>query len=126
MQIAYSLPSSFTSIEQVVGSYSFFPVTAPSAVIKPNKYALLVDELIDAPKDSDLRDLKAVKRLTTAYMKLLFPHVTDKDQIDIDDFNLYCLQPAVHRRDIVRQQCSYIDAEGSFSKPIPNYKVRTR
>lgn len=89
-------------------------------------YSHIVDDLIEIPQGADMRHTKAVKRTATAYMKLLFPHVTDKDQIDIDDFNLYCLQPAVHRRDIVRQQCSYIDAEGSFSKPIPNYKVRTR
>jgi len=54
---------------------------------------------------------------------LLFPHITSADQIDKSEFNALCLQPAIRRRDIVRQQCSNIDAENSFSKPMPEYKV---
>ena len=45
------------------------------------------------------------------------------DQIDKNDFNMLCLQPAIRRRDIVRQQCSNIEAEKSFSKPMPDYRV---
>ena len=70
-----------------------------------------------------MRHTKAVKRIATAYMKLLFPHVTNASQIDLNEFNMLCLQPAVRRRDIVRQQCSNIDAEKSFSKPMPEYRV---
>ena len=36
---------------------------------------------------------------------------------------MYCLQPAIRRRDIVREQCCNIDAEYSFSKPIPEYSI---
>lgn len=86
-------------------------------------YSHVVDELIFVPKGADTRHTKAVKRVATAYLKLLFPHVVSAEQIDKNDFYLYCLQPAIRRRDIVRQQCSYIDAETSFSKPMPNYTV---
>ena len=86
-------------------------------------YSKIVDELVYVPQGADMRHTKAVKRVATAYLKLLFPNVTAADQIDLNDFNALCLQPAIRRRDIVREQCSNIDAEKSFSKPIPEYKV---
>lgn len=87
-------------------------------------YSLIVDDLVDVPQGADMRHTKAVKRIATAYFKLFFPHITSAEQVNLDDFNMLCLQPAIRRRDIVRQQCSNIDAEKSFSKPIPEYKVK--
>lgn len=87
-------------------------------------YSHIIDDLVDVPQGADMRHTKAVKRIATAYLKLLFPHITRGEQVDLDDFNMLCLQPAIRRRDIVRQQCSNIDAETSFSKPIPEYKVK--
>ena len=87
-------------------------------------YSHIVDELVEVPQGADMRHTKAVKRIATAYLKLLFPHITNVEQVDLNDFNMLCLQPAIRRRDIVRQQCSNIDAEPSFSKPIPEYKVK--
>ena len=87
-------------------------------------YSHIVDDLVVVPQGADMRHTKAVKRIATAYMKLLFPHITSSEQMNLNDFNIFCLIPAVHRRDIVRQQCSNIDAETSFSKPIPNYTVK--
>lgn len=87
-------------------------------------YSHIVDDLVEVPQGADMRHTKAVKRVATAYLKLLFPHITSVEQIDLNDFNMLCLQPAIRRRDIVRQQCSNIDAESSFSKPIPDYKIR--
>lgn len=86
-------------------------------------YSHIVDDLVEVPQGADMRHTKAVKRIATAYLKLLYPHITDKTQIVLTDFNVYCLQPAVRRRDIVRQQCSNIDAESSFSKPMPEYRI---
>ena len=86
-------------------------------------YSHIVDELVEIPAGADMRHTKAIKRIATAYLKLLFPHVTSVEQIDKNDFYVLCLQPAIRRRDIVRQQCSNIDAENSFSKPMPVYKV---
>ena len=87
-------------------------------------YSHIVDNLVVGPEDADRRHTKAIKRIATAYLKLLFPHITSTDQVDLNEFNMICLQPAIHRRDIVRQQCSNIDAETSYSKPIPNYRVK--
>lgn len=86
-------------------------------------YSNIVDDLVEIPNGADMRHTKAIKRTATAYLKLLFPHITSADQIDKNDFNMLCLQPAIRRRDIVRQQCSNIDAEKSFSKPMPDYRV---
>ncbi len=87
-------------------------------------YSHIVDDLVVVPQGADMRHTKAVKRIATAYLKLLFPHITSTEQMDLNDFNIFCLQPAIRRRDIVRQQCSNIDAEKSFSKPIPEYSVK--
>lgn len=87
-------------------------------------YSHIVDDLIEVPQGADMRHTKAVKRVATAYLKLLFPHITSVEQVDLNHFNMLCLQPAIRRRDIVRQQCSNIDAEPSFSKPIPEYRVK--
>ena len=88
-----------------------------------SSYSHIVDDLVEIPNGADMRHTKAVKRIATASLKLLFPHITSADQIDKSEFNALCLQPAIRRRDIVRQQCSNIDAENSFSKPMPEYKV---
>lgn len=87
-------------------------------------YSHIVDEAIEVPAGADMRHTKAVKKVATAYLKLLFPHVISIEQLNFDDFNLYCLQPAIRRRDIIRQQCSNIDAEKSFSKPMPAYTIK--
>ena len=89
-------------------------------------YSQIVDEVVLVPKGADMRHTKAVKRVATAYLKLLFPHVTSVDMLNLDEFNMYCLQSAIRRRDIVREQCSNIDAESSFSKPMPEYSILSR
>lgn len=89
-------------------------------------YSSIIDDLIEVPNGSDTRHTNAVKRIATAYLKLLYPHVTSSDEIDLNEFNCFCLQPAVRRRDIIREQCSHIDAETSFSKPMPAYSLKQR
>lgn len=88
------------------------------------EYARVVNQAIAVPNGSDMRHVKAVQRIATAYMKLLFPHITRRDDLDEGEFYTYCLKPAIHRRDIIRQQCSNIDLEGSFAKPMPVFELR--
>jgi len=88
------------------------------------EYAELVNNIVEVPAKADTRHLNAVKRIATAYCKLLFPHITSADQIDKAEFDRFCLQPAIHRRDQVRQQCANIDNESSFSKPMPEFRVK--
>ena len=87
-----------------------------------NVYGLLFDELIGCDKNADTRDFNAVKRITVAYMKLLFPHWTNLSEINKDDFDNYCLQPAIRRRGIIKEQCHYIDIE--FKTAMPNFWVK--
>ena len=83
----------------------------------------LVDELIEVPKDADTRDTKAVKRITTAYMKLLFPHWTSVDEVNKEDFKKYCLNRAVEMRKIIKTQLGIMDTE--FRKrPMQEYKLK--
>lgn len=88
------------------------------------EYANIVSESISVPKGSDMRHVKAVQRTATAYLKLLFPHITKKDDLNLDDFYTYCLKPAINRRDIVRKQCAIMDREGSFHKPMPEITLK--
>ena len=59
--------------------------------------------------------------LAGGYMKLLFPHWTSVDKVDPEEFDQYCLQPAIRRRGIVKEQCHYIDPE--FKTSMPNFWV---
>lgn len=87
------------------------------------EYSNIVNQLVSVPNGSDMRHVKAVQRTATAYLKLLFPHVTKKEDLDIDEFHTYCLKPAIHRREIIRQQCESIDRESSFAKPMPEFNL---
>jgi len=88
------------------------------------EYSLLVKDVVYSEEKSDLRDLKAVQKITSAYSKLLFPHITNANDINKDEFKLYCLEPAIRRRGIIKEQCSYIDSESSFSKAMPEIKLK--
>ena len=87
-----------------------------------NQYGLLFDELVSFQKDADMRDFTAVKRITSAYMKLIFPHWITKEDVNLEEFDLYCLQPAIHRRGIVKEQCHNIDPEFKTQMPIIEIK----
>lgn len=89
-----------------------------------SEYSTIASESITVPFGADMRHLKAVQRTATAYLKLLFPHVVRKEDLDLDEFYKYCLKPAIHKRDIIRQQCANIDRESSFSKPMPDFSVK--
>ena len=87
------------------------------------EYNGIVSQLIKVPQGADMRHVKAVQRTATAYLKLLFPHITKKEEMDKEEFYQYCLKPAIRRRDIIRKQCSNIDRESSFSKPMPDFDI---
>ena len=93
------------------------------------EYELLFDKLVEYDDSCDLRDLKAVKKVATAYAKLLFPQVKSLEVLtpeDADAYRLlykeYCLDPAVYRRGIIREQCHLIDKE--FRKEMPEFKLK--
>ena len=65
--------------------------------------------------DGDLRDINAVERLCSGYLKLLF---TDLNSLNKEQFIEYCLNPAKQLRSIIRQQLSMRDYEykGSLTR----------
>ena len=88
-----------------------------------NVYGLLFDELVGCDKNADTRDFNAVKRIAVAYMKLLFPHWIHVEDVNIDDFDTYCLQPAIRRRGIIKEQSYFIDVE--FKTVMPDFWIKT-
>jgi ATP-dependent Lon protease len=86
------------------------------------EYSILVNEVVYSEEKSDLRDLKAVQRIASAYSKLLFPHITSVEELDKDEFKLYCLTPAIRRRGIIKEQCHKIDEE--FKEYMPDIRLK--
>lgn len=86
-------------------------------------YRTIVDRLIDVPEKADTRDTEAVKRIATAYLKLLFPYVRKVTDIDTSKFKNYCLKPAMKMREIVRLQQEWIDKEYK-GKAIPEFQIK--
>ncbi len=86
-------------------------------------YRALVDELVVLPKGADTRDTEAVKRICTAYMKLLFPNVRSANDISVKDFKRYCLLPAMNMRGIIRIQMGFAD-EKLEGQTVPNFTVK--
>ena len=82
-----------------------------------NTYGLLFDQLAKFEEKADVRDKKAIKRIATGYMKLLFPHWRNVDDVNKEEFEIYCLNPAIHRRGIVKEQCHNIDPEFKIKMP---------
>jgi ATP-dependent Lon protease len=87
-----------------------------------NIYGMIFDQIVGFDKNADTRDFKAVKRIAVGYMKLLFPHWNNACKVDLNEFDQYCLQPAIHRRGIIKEQCHYIDSE--FKTIMPNFWVK--
>ena len=87
------------------------------------QYGNVVNRLIEMPPKIDARHQKAIIRIATAYLKLLFPHITKAEDMNIEEFDCYCLQPAIRRRDIIRRQCEINDTGATYSKPIPHISV---
>ena len=83
-------------------------------------FSSIVNSLLDIPKNADTRDTKAIVKISTGYLKLLFPHVRDVNEINKNDFEIFCLKPAMDMRKIIKKQISLIDIE--FSENISRYK----
>lgn len=86
-------------------------------------YRAIVDKLIVVPAQSDTRDTEAVKRITTAYLKLFFPHVRTVQDVDMREFKQYCLRPATKMRQIIKRQLGILDVEFK-GKDVPSFSVR--
>lgn len=88
-------------------------------------YRAIVDELIEVPDAADTRDTEAVKRIATAYLKLLFPNVREPGDISVREFKRYCLDRARKMRDTIKYQLGILDEEYR-GKDIPVFTVSTK
>lgn len=92
-----------------------------------SSYRAIVDSLVIIPEHADTRDTEAVKRITTAYLKLLFPNVRSPEDLAtreaLHDFREYCLRPARDMRDVIKIQLGILDNEFS-GKNVPQFKVK--
>ena len=100
-----------------------------------NSYYVRRFEANDAPAVSELiiktlrdtRDLTAITRLCTAFVKLIFPHARCKEDIPADEFIKYCLEPAKEMRRTIKKQLCIVDPK-EFNVPgkkdIPNIQYK--
>ncbi len=86
-------------------------------------YRSVVDQLVVVPEKADTRDTEAVKRIATAYLKLLFPNVRGVEDINPRRFQTYCLTPAMKMRKIIIRQLGILDKEFK-GKDIPAFTIR--
>ena len=56
---------------------------------------------------NDMRDRKAITRLASAYLKLIFPDLN----VSQEEFNKYCVHPAVNLRQRIRDELHKMDSE---------------
>lgn len=98
--------------------------TIMHALRDDGSYRAVVDELIEVPNKADTRDTEAIKRIATAYMKLLYPNVRKPEDITSREFNLFCLKPAMEMRGIIKIQLSILDPEEFGGKPVPELTVK--
>ena len=89
-------------------------------------YRAIVDQVVEVSDGAYERHVEAVKRLTTAYLKLLFPNVRSATDIDRLLFLNYCLRPAVKMRAIVQRQLEILDPKEyrKENKRMPTFSLR--
>lgn len=86
-------------------------------------YRAVVDQLIQVPEQADTRDTEAVKRIATAFLKLLFPNVRTTQDVNRREFIVYCLQPAMKMRSVIKRQLGILDIEFR-GKGIPEFSLK--
>ena len=87
-------------------------------------YRKIVDDLVVVPAAADTRDTEAIKRIATAYLKLLFPNVRSADGINHLEFKHLCLDRAMEMRGTILMQLGILDRAEYGNRSIPPLKVR--
>ncbi len=85
------------------------------------RYRQTTEHLLSVPGQADRRDTEAVKRICTAYLKLLFPNAVSPSEISRHDFQRFCFEPALRMRGTIRRQLHLMDAE--YSEHMPHITV---
>ena len=87
-----------------------------------SSYRSFVEDMLLVPPKADTRDTEAIKKICSAYTKLIFPHVASTKDIDPKEFDTYCLQPAKAMRSIIREQMGLADIKEA-GKVIPDIRT---
>jgi ATP-dependent Lon protease len=90
------------------------------------EYSDIVIKLLNIPEKSDTRDTKAILKISTALLKLLFPNAINEDIFSEEfkrKFKIFCLDIAKKMRRIIKKQISLIDPE--FSSEIPDITIKS-
>ena len=80
-------------------------------------------------KTAYVRHAKSVRKIATAYCKLLFPHIKSLDEMEVEDLEIfkklyaeYCLLPAIEARSYIYEQCKAVDGEYKHNI-IPEFSI---
>lgn len=87
-------------------------------------YSTLVDACINVPPKAYKRDLDAITRLCTGFVKLLFPHAKKPADIPKDEFIKYCLEPAKEMRQVIREQLHVIAPKEYVDPNVPDIQYK--
>lgn len=88
-------------------------------------YRDIVNQIVEISDNAYVRHSEAVKRIATAYLKLLFPNVRAVADINPHLFMRYCLRPAINMRKIIWRQLSILDQEyKNEDKQMPTFSLR--
>lgn len=89
-------------------------------------YRAIVDQIVEVSDGAYERHVEAVKKLTTAHLKLYFPNVRSVADIDKQLFLNYCLRPSVKMRAIVQKQLEILDPKEykKEDKQMPTFSLR--
>ena len=128
------LPSLFREsalVDRMHGFIKGWDIPPMCPELKISGWAAIVDQIVEVSAGAYERHVEAVKRLTTAYMKLLMPHIRSASDIldNIDNkrnFKDYCLRPAIKMRAVIQKQLEIIDTK-EYKKPekqMPKFTLR--
>ena len=88
-------------------------------------YTTLVDSCLAVPQKAYKRDLDAISRLCTGFVKLLFPHAQTSADIPQEEFVKYCLEPAKEMRQIIRNQLHVIAPLEYINPEVPDIQYNS-
>ena len=88
------------------------------------QYRAIVDQILEVPKNAATRDTEAIKRICTGFLKLLFPNVTSAEQINLTEFENYCLAPAKEMRGVIKTQLGILDFGEFGQSTIPDITIK--
>ena len=87
-------------------------------------YSNLVDLSIAIPPKAYKRDLEAITRLCTGFVKLLFPHAKTLEDIPKEEFLKYCLEPAKEMRQMIKDQLHVIAPKEYIDPCVPDIQYK--